>query len=920
LAVAAVVTSAADPVVPNAGMEEGDRVPTHWSAAAGEGGTGEFAWVEAPVHGGRKAFRVRKIGSAGHTLLSGGMVPVEPGQTVQVSAWVYPRVNVRRGVYFMISQYRADSDEWQLPNTFGSTTAPLIGGQWQPLRLAVAIRPGNTRLRIQCVQAFGPSDVVWDDFAVTAGDAVVEAAPRYEAPPKESLPDLAAAEAIVAARPRARVEVDRNQGRPRLSLDGQAVPWAFYVSPFWNPNEAQIADFRQAGVRVYLVPLVLGYQVYGERGPWRGPNRYDFAEVDELLWRVLRVDPEGYILFYMACDPYRTWGAENPDHVTCDQNGRKAIVQMHPKRWGDDPTPPERFAPSLVSQQLRRDTVATLRALAGHVEASEAGKAVIGYHVAGSNDGQWFQWAKLDPADLHLADYCPGAQASFRDWLRRRYHDDTEALRRSWQRPEVTFENAALPPPDRYWSGSGLLDAATQQDLVDQTRFYSEGVAETILELAAALKRATPRPILCGTYYEDITCNSPNHIALGRLLEADALDFLAGPAAYAIRMPGYQGAVRSVFGSTLLRGKTYLTEQDWRSWRSHPDSPENNFAWGRAETAEAHNAMVRRECGMMLAFGLGTWWYDMSGGWFRDDQIMAAIAEGTRAFRRDLGRPGIPEADLAVVVSEEADAWIAPPAAGAYRYGGVLQQIEELNLAGVPYRLYLLSDLGRMQLPPHRAWLFLNAYVLTDAQRQALEDLKRDGTTLVFVHAPGVIGAADPARAVGTITGLAVQAAVPVERLATTLVASDHALVRELDAGLNYATGIQGPAFAVVDPAATPLACYAGSEAIAAAARDLGSWKSVFVGCPGLTAEFCHLLARWAGCWCVSEPGDAVYASERSVTVHALFPGRKVLRLRQPSRVVDLATGGQVSANSAEIVVELRRGETRWFWLDPPAP
>ena len=915
---AAALAWAAEPVVPNAGMEEGAATPTAWSATAGEGGTGEFAWVETPVHSGRKAFRVKKLDSAGHTLLSGGMVTVEAGAAVQVSAWVYPSANVRRGVYFMISQYRADSDEWQLPNTFGSTTAPLLGGQWQPLTVEVAMRPGNTRLRIQCVQAFGPADIVWDDFAVAA--AAVAAPPRFEPPLAEALPDLAAAQAVVAARPWAQVVVDRSQGRPRLSVDGKPVPWAFYVSPFWNSNDAQVADFRQAGVRVYLVPLVLGWQVYGDRGPWRGAGRYDFAEVDELLWRVLRVDPGGYVLFYMGCDPYREWGAENPDEVTCDQNGRKAIVQMHPKRWGDDPQPPERFAPSLVSPKLRRDTAETLRQLVRHVEASAPGKAVIGYHVAGSNDGQWFQWVKLDPQDLHLADYSPGAQASFREWLQRRYGNDAEAFRRGWKQPEVTFASARVPGAERAWAGSGILDAATQQDVADATRFYSEGVAETVLELAATLKQATPRPILCGTYYEDITCNSANHIALGRLLESDAIDFLAGPAAYSIRMPGYQGAVRSVFASTLLHGKTYLTEQDWRSWRSSPDGPENNFNWGRAETAAAHNAMVRRECGMMLAFGLGTWWYDMSGGWFRDDQIMAGIGESLGAFRRDLAVAAVPQADLAVIVSEEANDWIAPPAAGAYRYDGIVRQIEELNVAGVPYRLYLQSDLGRPTLPRHRAYLFLNPYVITPAQAQAIAELKRDGRLLAFVHAPGVVGAADPATAVAALTGLAVARLPDRERLTTTVRAGDHELVRQLDAGVNYAGGIGGPAYAVTDPAATPLACYAGTPDVAAAARDFGTWKSVFIGSPGLTAEFAQRLARWAGCWCVAEAGDAVYASDRIVTIHALFPGHKVLRLQQAARVTDLTSGQMVAARAATVEVDMQRGETRWFWLEPPAP
>jgi len=558
----------------------------------------------------------------------------------------------------------------------------------------------------------------------------------------------------------------------------------------------------------------------------------------------------------------------------------------------------------------------TLRRLAAHVEQSEPGKAVIGYHVAGFNDGQWFQWASLYDQNLHLADYCPGAQRSFREWLSRLYSGDVEALRKAWNRPDITFETAQIPPADRYWVDGPLLDADTQQDIADHTRFYSEGIAESVLMLAGVLKQATPRRILCGTYYEDITCNSANHIALGRYLDSEALDYLAGPAAYGIRMAGYQGAVRSVFGSTLLHGKTYLTEQDWRSWHSVPDSPENNLAWGRAETAEVHNAMVRRECGMMLAFGLGTWWYDMSGGWFRDDRIMSGIAEALRAFDRDLSTEGTPRADLAVFVSEESNHYVAPKCGGQFRYDGILQQIHELNVAGVPYRLYLQSDLGRAQLPEHKAYLFLNPYYLSQTQREAISALKRDGKLLIFVHAPGVIGAPDPAAVVSEVTGLQVQRTADGTRLATTATSTDTPILAGLDGVLNYATGYNVPAYEVVDPQATALATYAGAESIAAAARDFGTWKSAFIGVPGLSAPFVSNLARWAGCWVAAEPGDAVYASEHILTIHAIFPGHKVLHPLRPSRVTDLTTGEVVSEIAKSIDLDMQRGETRWFWLE----
>jgi len=909
--------------IPNADLETGADSPDGWTCAHGEGGTGAWSWDTENVHSGKRAFRIRKDNAEGYSQLVSGFLAVEPGRDYEVSAWIKLHHRSAAGVYFMVSQYRADGDAMQLPNAFGDSNKRHSAGAWQRLRLVFTVREPNTRVRIHALVAFGPCDVTWDDFSL--GPPAADAKPRYEPPVEETLPPLEPARQIVAARRRSAAQVEVREGRTRFVIDGKPAPPCFYVSPFWTPNKAQIADFKNAGVRVYLVPLVLGRNVYANRGPWLGPGKYDFTEVDELLWRVLRVDPEGYVMFYMACDPYRDWGAEHPDDVTQDQNGLKAIVHMHPKRWGGAPEGPERFGPSLVSEVLRGQTAETLKRLVAHVKQSEPGKAVIGYHVAGSNDGQWFHWTSLDPKDLHLADYSPGARRSFRNWLRRLYKDDVAAFRRAWNRPDLTFETVSVPSADRLWADKFLVDPATDQDIADYTRFYSEGVAETVLHLAKTLREASGGNILLGTYYEDITCNSANHIALARFLESDAMDFLAGPAAYGVRLPGQCGAIRSVFGSALLHGKIYLTEQDWRSWHSAPNKPNENESWGRAETSEAHNAMVRRECGMMLAYGMGTWWYDMSGGWFRDDQIMAAIAEARRAFDLDLATPGVPRADLAVFVSEESNHYVYPRAAAHMRYNAIIRQVYDLNTSGVPYRLYLPSDLGRLKLPEHRAYLFLNAHVLSDAQRKAIEDLRRDGKLLVFLHAPGIVpvGAIHelplPGQAVAIerVTGIKVRPMPAGTPLGAVPVKSDSPLLAHTDGYLAPAMRLGWPAFEVTDEKATPLATYPGTQAVSVAHKQFPDHQVVLAGGLDLSDQFIHNLAKAAGAWCVADPGDAVYASERFATIHALHGGQKTLRLARPARVTDLTTGQLIADRATTLALDMRLGETRWFHLTP---
>ena len=900
--------------VPNAGFEEGGEALTSWTFSTGEGGTGAWAWESERTHSGKRALRMSKTNAIGYSMLSSGFIPVESGKEVEVRAWIQVRGRARGNAYFMISQHTADSDEMRFPNQFTVPKPWNTGDNWERIRVRVEVREGNTRIRIHCLANQAPVTVVWDDFEVGIPTEPAYQ-PRYEKPVAEALPPLEPAQARVARRKKAVAARKMVEGRPRLFIDGRPVEPAFYVGPFHNPWDAQIADFRNAGVRVYLVPLTLGRGVYSDRGPWIAAGKTDFKEIDDLLWRVLRVDPEGYILFYMATDPYREWGAEHPTEVCADQDGKKAVVHMHPKDWGREPDAKarERYAPSICSSVLREETSAVVRGLIRHVNASVPGKAVVGYHIAGLNDGQFFQWARWDPKDPHLADYSEASRRGFRDFLRRFYKGDEAAFRRAWGRPEAAFATAEVPAGARRLAPGFFLTLPRDQDIADYTRFYSEGTVETIHHYAHVVKEETKGQALASTYWEDACSNVDSHLATGRMLQSPDIDFLAGPAAYGVRMAGEVGECHSTWGSVGLHGRIWLTEQDWRSWLAGPGTPDADRSVGRAENAADHNAMVRRECGMMLAFGHGTWWYDMSGGWFRDDGIMKAIAEARAAFSRDLKIPGRPRADVAVFLDERSQDFLGTQIAGAFRYNGIVHQIFTLNQSGMPYHVYLQPDVASKELPDYKVYLFLNAHHVSPAEAAAMKALRRAGKVLVFQHAPGVVGAADPAAAIEALTGIHVRA---LEK-PITLTAAPAPTAGPLDPGDLLATaGLTGPAFAADDPKAFVVGTYTDGGA-AVAARDFGTWKSVFFGPIGMSDTFVQAVARWAGAWVAAEPGDAVYASQHFATIHALYDGDKRLTLAGPSKVTDLTSGKVISERATTLSFPMRRGETRWFALQP---
>jgi hypothetical protein len=924
---------AANIPVPNAGFEVGENnAPVNWSFSNGEGGTGELQWSEKG-RSGKCAARIIKTNGAGYSLIASDFIPATAGKQYRFSAQVHVEGRSRARVYLMASQYSEGSTDMRFPNYFSEATSIDTGAGWKEISVVFPVREGSTRVKVSAVVSSAQADVTWDDFQFSeASEVDTTYKPFYEKPTPEVLPPLEPAMEHMKTRKRVVAERRVVGGRTRFFIDGKETAPAMYVSPFVDYNGAHIADFKKAGVKLYLVPLVLGHDVYGDFGPWRGKGNYDWKEVDERLWRILRVDPDANIIFYMATDPYRNWANENPDAIVRDQDDKKVVVNMHVINWGVEPVEVsggyrQRWGHSYVSSALRRDTAEALRSLVAHVESSLAGKAVAGYHVAGGADGQFFPWSgyaqgteDFEKATYHLADYSPASRDAFRDWLRRKYKTPA-ALRAAWNKPDATFENVQIPSGERRLAPGFFFDAKTDEDIADYNRFYNEGVVETIHGYARVLKEASKNQKLVSTYWEDTAATVEGHFATQKMLESSDIDFLAGPTDYGVRMPGEVGEAHSIWGSLLLHNRKWISEQDWRSWHSTSVAEAYDKSVGRARNAEEHNAMVRRESGMMLAFGQGTWWYDMDGGWFADAGIMRGVAEAVQAFKRDGSTPGAPRAEVAVFVSERSLDYYKRGAAGM-RWQALAQQIRELNRSGVPYQIFLQSDLDNPKLPDFKCYIFLNAQNIEPNEWRAIQKLKRDKKMLAFVHAPGIIkpevvGASSPSAAIEAVTGIKVRATEGEITMGLQPVKSDATLPIDVGGGLLSFWSGKAPAFVVNDTRATTLGDYE-SVGAGAAYRDFGNWQSVFYGSVGMSDVFINALARKAGAWVAGEAGDAIFANQHFITIHALWDGEKNLRFLQPSKVTDLTTNKVLSKSAKTLKLDMKRGETRWFYLEKP--
>lgn len=790
-------------------------------------------------------------------------------------------------------------------------------------------------LKIQCGPvATRPLSPTWACDSVSG----IEPEKHYIEPEQEKIPPLTnEIRQEVAARKRLPAKVEVVNGRPRMTVGGKPFAPVFYNGCWFNPALSQFGDFMRAGLHTFLMTASAGRNLYGN-GFWRAADTYDFSVIDESLWRILRLDPQANIILYIGCEPYVEWGSEHPDDVCADQDGNKAVVDFHTIRFGGEaPGPNQRFGPSLYSSRLRKECGDALRKLVEHLQETDAGRAVIGMHLCGFSDGQFFDW-DFGWKNAHVADYSPAGMAAFREWLKQRYDNDLDALRKAWNDEEVTFETAERPRVSEIWTDRYLVDS---QQVADHNRFASEGQADTVLALAKAVREASKGEMLIGTYYEDMSGSIFNHIALNKYLDSPYIDYLAGPADYRVRKAGHSGGVRNIFGSTLLHNKLFVLEQDWRSWTSGPNSPVENFAYGRAESVEEHNAMVRRECGMMLSLGMGTWWYDLAGKWFRDDGIMKGIAEAVRAFEQDLTTDALPQADAALFVSEDSNYFNTLRNSEITRCSLTRQRMQ-LYTSGMPFRFYLMSDVGKVDIPKHKIYIFYDCMAMNETQRQFVESLKANGNTLVFIGMPGIIDLDKPylsnalegasldasLASMESLVGMKLkrhfgkQAAYPVKTKHELLKGTGDRLCLPLVHGNMLIDFPQDgvPVFAVTDENAEPLALFPDGKSVAMAVRDFGDHRVIFSALPVLSDALLNRIGTTGDAWIASAPGDAVYANDDFITIHSmngLNEGRKHLVLHRPSKVVDMTYGTVLAENTSEIDLVMKIGETRWFRLLP---
>jgi beta-galactosidase len=699
--------------------------------------------------------------------------------------------------------------------------------------------------------------------------------------------------------------VREHRGSPALFINGRPHAGLTFFFARVQDSAEDIRRFAAAGIHLFSGCFGVGRWVDG---------RWDFEADRKRFEYVLAANPQALILPRVGLHGARSpWSEAHPDEVQIDVHPHTGARE--PARWFSFSSPAARRVYGQALREFIRDC------------ETRYGDHIVGYHLAGGATGEWsYGWR---PA---LSDYCPAQEKAFRRWLRRRYQDDRQKLRHAWKQSDADFDTAAVPlVRARDETQLSLFDPATERPLIDYLTFHSEAVADAILYYCGLCKetlRELGRRKICGVFYgyhfknmnRPANFHNQGHGAATPLLTSPDVDFFCAPYDYSGREPGTMYLSQLVAGSVRLHGKLYYCEDDTFTFLSKRE-PHRSWCPDR----ESSIGVLRRNLAGILRDGGTAWYMDCGGngppnpavqvdGWYRDEGLMLNFAAMQRLASERLARRDLTTcAEVAVVVGGAGIA--AQRQDPALADALLFHQVLDLAALGASFDTYRAEDLERLMRQPwaaaYRLVIFLDALILAPREREVIDrQLKRDGRTLLWVYAPGLVtdDAFSP-EALHAATGF---------RLGLRR-ASEPLMVHCVVTGSRVLYGTERPVGPVVfgaDPDAAVEGWFLNTGDPGFLARDFGAWRSVWSGAPAIPAVVLRHIARQAGVHLYVETGDQVLCERGLLAIHAGFDGERTVRLPRAGDVRDAFTGREVGRGVREFRVSLRRAETAIWAVD----
>lgn len=688
-----------------------------------------------------------------------------------------------------------------------------------------------------------------------------------------------------------------HRGTPGLWKDGVPVtPMIFWQ---WHPEPYEVEKFSAAGINLFSF---FGSHQHYANPYWKADGSFGMAFQDGEIRELLAHNPRAYFLPRIFSAAPDWWIAANPAE-RCRFSGGQT----------------NKLRESFASDKCRKETGQAYRQAVRHLLDADYGKNLLGIHVANGPWGENFYWdayyfATTNPA---ASDVSEPMRQKLISYLRNKYGNDLARLRDAWKDGALTFEAVQVPGlSQRLRTTSGAWrDPQKSRAVMDYFECHNEVAVELIDHYCRIVKEesrgALPTMVFYGYTQDENWPIESDHRGISKLLRLESVNMLSAPHTYYRRALGEDGEMRQYLASAALHGKLFFDEGDDQTYLEKRKAKPDRRC--HVTTLEETQALLYREFGNTVTHGVGLWYMDLNGGWFRDQALVDTVGRMKKWSDVSMTRSRKRNAQVALISAPESEFYLGyrQTPDNEISYGLYHHQMAAFYRAGAPFDWYLIDDLEAIRDKDYKVYVFLDCFYLTQAQRKAAEALRSGGRTLVWFYAPGYASQENLSQArMEALTGFRFEQA---ERgvLKGVLKASGQ------ETGLAK---IQKTMFTVLqEDGIEALASGTGAldgKLVMAQKRHSG-WTSVFSAVPGVPSDLLRKLYAEAGVHVYSEGDDVLSVNESWLMLHTRTAGAKRIMLpRRCGKITEITTEKVIGENIDAFTVELAQYATALFLME----
>ena len=743
----------------------------------------------------------------------------------------------------------------------------INAGDWGGLLLQAGfVDANNKKIAVNSDKSWKISDYSGENYA--AVEIGMPPVGPWGKMPYANIFDPAAAKKSDISKPHSalpvpEIKVENTANGVRIIYNGQPLYLCGFKTSYNAPEQHRmmtdngIADFQASSSKmIYRGSFDFARQ---ERG------KLDFSILEDNIKSVLASNPEARLMISIGLDAPEWFIQENPGEMTTIYGGINTKLS------------------SPASEKLKQENVNFLKAMITYLENSPYAGNIAVYRTVSQCDGGEYQYYTTWRQDFD--GYSQAMRERFREFLRKKYGSDA-ALAKAWGK-NVTIVSAEVPLPEaRRQSTYGTFrDPVKDRQVLDFIDCQSEVMVDWAIYHNKIMRDMVPDKLIASyggytMFYLQPQMEKSGHLAFFKLLDSGLVNLYTPPQDYNMRSVGSPGGSMVPHGSVRLRGQKLFSENDSRthfggaSGQCHSDSLFEDIG------------LLKRDFAFNLTTDSSSYFYDMTGSWFNDPELLRVIGECNRIGKAALQFNTATDSKIAIFTDAASFKLISPTAVGFS--GAVLREVRrELNSAGAGIAdEYYLTDILRDDFPADRykIVIFPNIFNPSKEIRRAIENkFKKNGCTLVFGYGAGMFHNDKlDTQGMKQLTGM------------------DFTIDPARKANVN---GM------LLNPAIFPV-----QEKILKAEN----FTVIYLPNVAISRQKWNQLLSDAGIHCCTDSGDPVAFNGRFLSIHAASPGIKNLKLPAKCNVYDLFRKKCIAENVTEFTVPMLRGETNIYFLGTP--